>query len=64
MSELKINHCPFCGYEAEISVNYGGMYFIYCLNTENCGASQTVFPTAEEAVKAWNKRSRAKKGES
>ena len=69
MKELK--PCPFCGGEnIEISTckeledcaNFEecqsiGFYSIVCnINKGGCGASSGYYPTVEEAIEAWNRR--------
>lgn len=65
MSELKLLPCPFCGYERAFmhevdSAAYGKKYAVSC-RTKRCPAviwelAYDLFPSKEEAVKAWNTR--------
>ena len=58
MNEIKLKHCPFCGGEASLSHLPRWGYWVECENMECYLMPTTVsFPTAEEAVDAWNRRS-------
>lgn len=45
--------CPFCGAEAILYAT--GMPYVRC---DNCKAQTTAYQTPEEAVAAWNRRTR------
>lgn len=55
----KIDPCPFCGSEAEISRTPLGAFWIQC---PECGIEQGYsYHTVEEALEAWNTRKEGKK---
>lgn len=55
MSE-KLLPCPFCGSEAEMKRNSGGIYFVKCKD-KSCGARTRNFADNEGgAAYSWNKR--------
>ena len=58
MMNKELKPCPFCGGEAmldtrrvEDSTSYGVMCF-----TPGCCALNTIYPTEEMAIQAWNRR--------
>ena len=62
MEELKM--CPFCGKKAQIYMyriyDYKIKYAVRC-NTHNCNGhplEPVWFDSKEEAIKAWNRRSK------
>lgn len=50
---IELKPCPFCGGEADIDVFGPDILFIFC---KECGAESDAFPTAGEALVAWNTR--------
>ena len=64
MGEVKLKPCPFCGGEAELTMSFDWVaetynFIVHCENL-NCIAfgfgfvAEALFPTSEEAIKAWN----------
>lgn len=54
MAELK--SCPFCGGEDLQVINvYGEDYYVDCLTCTACGPSGDTY---EEAIEAWNRRTK------
>lgn len=47
--------CPFCG-SRKIEINRIDGTREYYLTCEECGIEQPLYPTADEAVGAWNRR--------
>ena len=57
---MKLKNCPFCGGEAHINVFANGWYgySVSCSNIFACGATQETFAREEEAIEAWNRRTK------
>ena len=53
MTELK--PCPFCGGEASMYIAYDDGYYVCC---DECGCGLPVYNTEEEAIEAWNRRTK------
>lgn len=55
-----LRNCPFCGkHGTVVDITENGSTVIRCdknRGTGGCGASTATFPTREEALKAWNRR--------
>ena len=52
---LKLETCPFCGSEAELSKDEYGR-FLVCCTSEACGAAMLGFKNRQFVVDAWNIR--------
>ena len=52
----KLKPCPFCG-DLNATIGYSGWdaaRYVWCVN--DCRSSSQIYPTAKEAIAAWNTR--------
>lgn len=61
MSE-KLKLCPFCGGEAFVHMLGNEIAKGYYIACDECGAKTIVFGYETEAIEAWNRRAKRKKG--
>ena len=54
-TETKLKPCPFCGGEASMYIAYDDGYYVCC---DECGCGLPVYNTEEEAIEAWNRRTK------
>ncbi|NCB75040.1 MAG: helix-turn-helix domain-containing protein [Clostridia bacterium] len=52
---LKLEICPFCGTEAELSKDEYGRFLVSC-TSDTCGAAMLGFKNRQYVIDAWNTR--------
>lgn len=55
---MELNPCPFCGGEAEITLDTDIFYMAYVARCKACGIAQPYpkYGTEQKAAEAWNRR--------
>ncbi|MDE6148582.1 MAG: Lar family restriction alleviation protein [Ruminococcus sp.] len=54
----KLKPCPFCGcnnIKVDLPLDFTGLYYCIC---NGCRASTAIFSSREQAMKAWNRRTK------
>jgi Lar family restriction alleviation protein len=60
MEKAKIKSCPFCGGKAKNGTEEYGNDYYKVVECKKCGASSGWYDTDNEAIAAWNKRTKEK----